>query len=77
MSVINPTMMRHACACTHMDRQKSIGNVKGGTASPRYKENIKLNPIITKYEDFDWIHVAQDILQWGIYVNMTFFIKVR
>jgi hypothetical protein len=60
-----PTTMRHA---VHI-------RTKGGTASPGYKENIILNPKITEYEYFDWIRLAQDILQMGMSVKTTFFLS--
>jgi hypothetical protein len=49
--------------------EKPEGNRPLGRHRPEREDNIKMNIKGIAYEDVNWIHLAQDSVQWRALVN--------
>jgi hypothetical protein len=49
--------------------EKSVEKVTSGRPRRRWNDDIKMNLKEIGFEDVDWIHLAQDTVQWRAFVN--------
>jgi hypothetical protein len=68
--------MRNDYKILHGNRENHDGKIPPGSPRRGWEDTIKIDPKQIGWEDMEWIHLAQDRVQWRVLVNTVINILV-